>query len=287
MPTFQIILYAVLQAISTLLPFSPNAAKDFLKAFLEWGAPSAELQYWVTLLLVGVLLFFFRFDWLGIISALLKTIVRPKSLNATEKTLDQQIVLFLLLASIPGIILRAAVQNHWIEFPDDLLTQPILMILAAFLSFVFLQLGLKLNRRLRGLNHLRLTDAVTVGAFLLLAAHPGFSILLLSFSAFAICHYHSEAIFKYSLLILTLFLISQLCTLGTDLNLGDTLRHIGTMNVIVVTVLTLTFSWVTLENTSKNFTLRSYENSFRFFRWVQLIILIGYAVVWYLQRVHG
>ncbi len=287
MTTFQVAIFSILEALSSLIPISNRAYSDFLKTFLDWPTPSVELKTLASGLTTLVLIYFFRFDWLGIFSAILKSIVKPKSLGNKDRTLDQQIVLFLLIAATPSILAQMAFRNQWISFSEEGVTHPLAMFFGAFLSMGIVQLGLNLNKRIRGLNHLRLLDGVWVGLLLLLSGHPAFSPVLLCFAGFAICHYHADALLKYSFLLVTLQFLVQTLALGSEVHVGQIFHQLGFMNGVVATVLITTTAWITIENFQKSFALNSFEGTFRFFRWFQLVLIMGYGVTLYFQRTNG
>lgn len=277
MTTFQYIIDAILNALTHIIPLSDSVPRDIYQYVLHWNPSSPELQLLVTLTGVLVFLIFFRYDWLGLISASIKSIVQPKTLKSDTRTLDQQSVLFLLIVCIPSffaqrVLLPFVRENEWIS-------QPFVMAAVFFIVGILFRVAANWNKRIKGLNHLRLTDAILIAVISAFSFHPAISIVFTLWIGFAFTNYHYEAIFKYSMLILGIETLAHFFTLLHETSLSQSFEAVGHLNAIAVLVLAFTTFWVTLEQLQKNLS----EHTFKAFQWVSILCAFFYIAVYFIR----
>lgn len=276
MTTFQIIVDSVLRVLSGIIPFSYPWISRLEEAFLG-VTPSAELELLSTLIVAIGILLFFRYDWLALFSALIKSLFSPTSLKAENRTLDQEILLFSLLVSFPSLLLK-----HWFApLVRDLefLNHSIAMGVFFLLGMGLVRFAYRWNRRIRGLNHLRLVDTVPLILISILNAHPSFPLMLVLWLGFSFANYHYEAIFKYSMILAGIRVFSHLLAIGDPGSIQDAFMSIGVLNGIAAVVLTFTLLWMTLDHLQKQFS----ENTLRSFQWLNLIAGLSLFLLFFLK----
>ena len=276
MTTFQVILDSILRALSGVIPFSYSWANQLEEHFLHFSS-KVELDYLVTLITCIAFLIYFRFDWLGLISAFAKTIFQPKSIKNENRSLDQEIFIFLSLISLPIIFI-----HHWISpllSEIAFLNSPISYGVLFLVSFGLLQFSYRWNRRIRGLNHLRTIDAIPIILISMLSLHPVFSFALVLWVGFSITNFHYDAIFKYSMLLLGIRSLVHLLHLMTSITLGEAIASIGHLNSIAISVVSFTFIWMSIEHLQKNLN----ENTFRWFQWFSVFAALSSFALYFLK----
>ena len=276
MTTFQALIDAFLAALTHLLPIS-EALPESLNQTFHWPVASPELRLLVVLVGALCFLFFFRFDWLGMISAFIKTLARPLSLKPQNRNLDQHTFLFLMLITIPELILKKICGPMILE--NETLMNP--LVIAAFLcllAFGF-QFSHRWNKRIHGLNHLKLVDGLSISFLALFSVHPAFPLIGMLWIGFALNNYHTEAIFKYSMLALGINLVVEAASLLGSVGLKPAFDQVGHLNAVAVIVVALTVFWLGLENLEKNLNEGTYKN----FKWISLISAFYFIVIYFLR----
>lgn len=268
-------------------PLPPQWLEDLSQSLLGWPASTVEFLHWCTLLIFGTLVTYYRYDFLGMISGLVKSLVKPGSLKESVRTLDQQISVFIFSLGIIFFGVRFGfdvIRMHAIDATSSyskinfILDHPGFKIFTSFLSGLLLYLGLSLNKRLRGLNQIRWVDIAKIGALALIAALPGSSLLAVLYFAFFATHHHYETTLKYSHMILTLVLGFQLIIAhpGSSIpRIEDCIQYMGVMNLVVVSILTIFFTWIILDSLPKAFQ----EKHVRLFIWLTPLLSLGYIGV--------
>jgi hypothetical protein len=238
MSTFQYLVDALSSSLSWIWPTAPVLVDDLHVHLLGWGMLSVSLVTLVSTSVFAYLAFFFRYDLLGIFSAILKTLFQPGSLGTERRTLDQHIVLFFLIVFGIFRTLALMLQPYWNEM--ELLSHPLIKMGALFVLAFGFHFSKNWNKRLKGLNHLQLSDAFWIGLLGLLSASPIFPWLGLLWIGFALTNYHFESIIKYSMLLLTFDLGRRAIYLLMDQGFMESIRSVGYLNAIAVVVVSLT-----------------------------------------------
>lgn len=274
--TFQALIDAFLQALTHLLPLS-ESTPDALFQILQWPLTSPEIICLVTLMGSLAFLIFFRFDWLGMISAFLKSMLKPLSLKPAERTLDQNTLIFLILIFLPSALLRHFVAPNLVEY--EMVLHPfVLAACSALLAFGF-HFAAGWNKRIHGLNHLKLSDGVLIGFLTLLRFHPAFPYIALLWLGFALLNYSYEAVFKYSMLALGLGLFWESTSLVHELGLKAVFDGVGKLNSVAIIFVSFTVFWMGLESLQKSLS----ENTFRTFKWLNLLLAVFFASLYFLR----
>jgi undecaprenyl pyrophosphate phosphatase UppP len=266
MTTFQTLIEGFLESLAHLLPISSAFSHSLLSDLFHWPSPSPELNLLILLVATLVFLIHFRFDWLGIFSALLRSIFNPKSLHPERRTLDQHSLLFILIVFTPQAVLRPILTNgleaeEWIKHP--FLAGGLTLILA----FLF-HASYRWNKRIHGLNHLKLSHGALISILCIPSIHPALTLIGLLWIGFAFCNYHYEAIFKYSMLLLGLAIFTETGTLLSTTGVRDALDQVGHLNAVAVLVVGFSIFWIGLENLEKSLS----EGTYRNFLWINALI---------------
>lgn len=277
MTTFTSIIDAILSSLAHLLPISEAVVNELNTNLLHASPIGNEMKLLISLVGALSLLFFFRFDWLGMISAFLKSIVQPLSLKSEARTLDQHTLMFILLIFIPHFIIQHFLTPVLAEI--EFLSHPLVSAaLYAILAFGF-HFSYRWNKRIHGLNHLKLIDGVFIGLISTLSVIPAFPYLGLLWIGFALFNYHFEAIFKYSMLSLGLCLISEAISLLSSVGLRASFESVGHLNSVAVLVISFTIFTLGLENLNKNMN----EGTYKTFKWISLLSGLVMVVVYFLR----
>ena len=276
MTTFQVLLQSFLKALTLTLPVSEAQTKAISQNLLNWTLPFAEIELLVLSTATLAILFFFRFDWLGMISAGITSVFRPLSLKADTRTLDQQSLIFLLIAFVPVRILSLLLDAPPI---DVNLIPPPLLSGACMIAGAFALLGSsRWNKRINGLNHLRISHAFWISMASLLSLIPGFSLAGLLWAGFAFCNYNHEAIFKISGMLLGLSVFSKTASTVQSVSFPDAFAQIGYLNSAAVIVVAFTVIWISLEHLQKSLSEATYKN----FQWLGLLSGVAFFALYFL-----
>jgi hypothetical protein len=277
MTTFQVVLDSIFRILSAVIPFSYSWAAKMEEHFLHFTS-KVELDYLTTLIVSIAFLIYFRFDWLGLLSAFAKTLIQPKSIKTENRTLDQEILIFLTLVSVPVILI-----HHWfapmiaeVEFLNSPIADGILFLV----SFGVLRFSYRWNRRIRGLNHLRTIDVAPIILTSLLALHPVFPFALVFWFGMSLTNYHYDAIFKYSMLLLGMRSFAHLLNLAGQVGLRESIESVGALNVIAIAAVGFTILWMTIENLQKNLS----ENTLKSFQWLSILASVSSFALYFLKN---
>jgi hypothetical protein len=269
MTTFQYIIDGILSALAQIIPLSDATLNEFERDLLGWGPTTHELFLLVTFMGVLNFLFFFRYDWLGLTSGFLKSVIRPISLKPSLRTLDQHTVLFLLIIVVPNFL-----AHHFVTpliRDNELLMHFGVFAFGSIVIAGLFQFAANWNKRLKGLNHVALPDAVFISALSLLSLHPSIPLVAMLWAGFAIRNYHYEAVFKFSMIIVGLEVFVHFIQLFLDIPFKTALQSVGYLNSIAVLVTTFTVFWIALENLQKGIN----EGTLRFFKWLHILFALG------------
>jgi undecaprenyl pyrophosphate phosphatase UppP len=277
MTTFQALIDAFMHSLAQMLPLSEAVPNSFAQTVLHWPVGSPEILCLISCMGSLAFLIFFRFDWLGMISAFFRSIFQPMTLKSDQRSLDQHTLMFLLLISVPAMLLRHFLAPLFAE--NEILTHPFVnAVLTGILAFG-IYFSHRWNKRINGLNHLKLFDGFFIGAFTLLSAHPALPYIGLLWIAFALRNYHYEAVFKYSYLALGFTLFVSSISLMVGVGFKTSLDLVGHLNSVAILVVSFVTFWMILENLQKNLN----ESTYRAFQWLNGIFALFFIAVYFLR----
>jgi len=167
----QAIIQGVVQGLTEFLPISSSAHLILLPRLLDWDDPfltSPEFDVMLHLGTLGALLVYFWRDLFRLGLAWLASL-RERRLGDDP---DRRLAWLLLLTVIPAALVGALFEDFFDEtFRDVLLVIPLLLVVGAGM----LAFGERYGRRDRGLDKLRVRDALVIGMAQALALFPGIS----------------------------------------------------------------------------------------------------------------
>ncbi len=167
----QAIIQGMVQGLTEFLPISSSAHLILLPRLLGWDDPfltSAEFDVMLHLGTLAALLVYFWRDLIRLGMAWLASI-RERRLGEDP---DRRLAWLLLLTVIPAALVGALFEDFFDEtFRDALLVIPLLLVAGAGM----LAFGERYGRRDRGLEKLRVRDALVIGLAQALALFPGIS----------------------------------------------------------------------------------------------------------------
>lgn len=272
MTTFQFLVDAFIRAMTHLIPVSPLVPETLLKTQLGWTTPESEMELLVLFTASVTFIVYFRYDWLGLVSAFLTTLTRPMSMKSERRSLDQHNLLFFAIVFLPLLVARLSLgSTRWSG--DDSRSLGVAGILSLVMG-VFFHLSSRWNKRIFGLNHLRLPHAALLAGLTLLSLHPAVPLVGVLWIGFAFCNYHFESIYKYSMLLTGLSIFSGTALQFSHHTFREAFDQVGHLNSIAVLVVGVTVFWIGLENLQK--TLQ--ESTYRSFLWIHLLTGIYFFV---------
>ena len=176
----QAMLLAVLQGVSELFPVSSLGHTVLLPALLHWGIDEGSESFlaFVVVLHLGTalaLIVFYRRDWVAIVRALVKSVVRGRLSDDRDERTGWLLVAGTIPVGILGVLLQSTVKQ--------LFASPTIVSVFLFLNGFVMLLGEWLRRRqharaghpYRRLEELKAQDGVFVGFAQALALLPGIS----------------------------------------------------------------------------------------------------------------
>ncbi len=177
MPIYQVVVLAVVQALTEFLPVSSTAHLALVPWLLKWRDPG--LTFDVALHVgtaLAVLLYFWRL-WLRLVFAgfgLTPPVAPPRTATdpgSDEAVEDRRLLWLLAIGTVPAGVIGLALESYI----KSTLRSPYVMA-ASMISVAFLMAyGERITRQLRGLKDMDLPDCLLVGLAQAVALIPGVS----------------------------------------------------------------------------------------------------------------
>jgi len=192
----QAIIQGVVQGLTEFLPISSSAHLILLPRLMGWDDPfltSAEFDVMLHLGTLGALLVYFWRDMVRLGRAWLASL-RERRLGDDP---HRRLAWLLLLTVIPAALVGALFEDFFDEtFREALLLIPLLLVVGAGM----LAFGERYGRRDRGLERLRVRDALVIGLAQALALFPGISRSGVTIAAGLVVGLQREAAARFSFL---------------------------------------------------------------------------------------
>jgi undecaprenyl pyrophosphate phosphatase UppP len=278
MTTFQALIDAFLRTLVQILPISERVPETALQGLMHWSEGTLEILCLVFCMGGIAFLIFFRFDWMGIFSAFFRSLFQPLSLRAESRSLDQHTLMLLILVFVPALLIRYFITPL---LPDEIFNHPLVNAALTALVAFGLYFSHRWNKRIHGLNHLKLADGFLIGALGLLSVHPAIPYVGMLWIGFALCNYHYEAVFKYSMMAVGLTLFAGTFELLHRVGFRNSVDTVGHLNCIAILVVSFGTFWMGLENLQKNLN----EGTYKTFQWLNSIFAIFFIVFYFLRDV--
>ncbi len=206
LPIYQVVILALVQAITEFLPISSTAHLALVPWLLKWPDPGLAFDVALHLgTLAAVLLYFWRF-WLRLGFAGLGLAppsgIGPAATGAAtgpdeEAAADRRLLWLLVIATIPAAAFGLAFQRY----VETTLRSPYVMAASMIGIALLMAYGEKISRRLRPLNDLRLSDSLVVGCAQALALVPGVSRSGITITAALLRDFRRDTAARFSFLL--------------------------------------------------------------------------------------
>ena len=208
MPIHQVVILAVVQALTEFLPVSSTAHRALVPWLLNWRDPGLTFDVALHLgTLVAVLVYFWRL-WVRIVFAGLglKQPVEPARRTGLlgsapaeddEAVADRRLLWLLALGTIPAAVVGYSLEHH----VRTTLRSPYVMAASLILVALLMAYGERVAQQLRGLKDLGLSDTLLVGLAQALALIPGVSRSGITITAALLRHYRRDSSARFSFLL--------------------------------------------------------------------------------------
>lgn len=166
MDIIQAIILGIVQGVTEFIPVSSSGHLVLVPWLLDWDPPALVFDtvvHWGTLL--AVLAYFWR-DWLTLIAAWLRGLVRWDWQDP-----DARLMWLLILGSVPAVVIGFLLE----DFFESLFGKPVWVSVFLLVTAGLLALSERMGKGIRGLNDLRGVDALVIGLGQATAIAPGIS----------------------------------------------------------------------------------------------------------------
>ncbi|MDQ3448872.1 MAG: undecaprenyl-diphosphatase UppP [Chloroflexota bacterium] len=167
----QAIVQGMVQGLTEFLPISSSAHLILVPRLLGWDDPFLTSPEFDVMLHLGTLAALLVYFWRDLIRLGIAWLASIRERRLVDDP-DRRLAWLLLLTVIPAALVGALFEDFFDEtFRDALLVIPLLLVVGAGL----LAIGERYGRRDRGLEKLRVRDALVIGVAQALALFPGIS----------------------------------------------------------------------------------------------------------------
>jgi undecaprenyl-diphosphatase len=163
---FQAFVLGVVQGLTEFLPVSSSGHLFLVRYLLQWPEPGLAFDVSLHVGTLVAVLWYFRREWAGLITAALRIVVQRG-----PRTPEEHRVLFLIVATIPAAVAGLLLADYAeTVFRDPTITAIALITLGLLLWFVD-----RVAPRIRTLDTMRWRDALGIGLAQMFALVPGVS----------------------------------------------------------------------------------------------------------------
>jgi len=268
MTTFQVIILAIVRAVTEILPVSPEIHMQLFTKALGWEITDTTVLEAIRWGVFSSLFLYFRHDWSSIISSLIQVILFRKK----PMTFDERFPFFLIFVIAPYLLVKKFIGSNLDAIIDFRWTVTI----ASLLASVVLIRAQQSNRRLKSLFIWNWLDSLGMGIVHLLQYIPGVGHLVpfLGYSAWK--HYHWDAVIKYSLLCMTPFTLMAALEPAT-LAAGATASEWSSMNVLIAGALSTVSAYFAISGLNSTIEGRRI-GAYGWYRLVMTLMVAGLSI---------
>jgi len=167
LPTpFQALVLGLVQGLGEFLPISSSAHLVLVPWLLHWPDPGLAFDVALHFGTLIAVLWYFRVQWVALIRAAWHIVVTRRVTSPEEWR-----VVYLLIATIPGGLAGLALEKR----AESTFRNPALIGAALLAMGIALWLVDRYRNQRRGLNDMRVSDALAIGVAQAFAIIPGFS----------------------------------------------------------------------------------------------------------------
>jgi undecaprenyl-diphosphatase len=211
---FEAIVLGVVQGLTEFLPISSSAHLRIVPALFGWDDPGAAFTAVTQLGTVAAVLLYFRKDLATIVTAWLRSLVRPEM----RGNHDARMGWYVIIGTIPVVVLGFAFRHQIKDQARDLRIIAIAMIVVALVLWTADHIG----RRTKQIRQLDARDGIIYGLAQSAALVPGVSRSGATISAGLFLGYSREAATRYSFLLSIPAVVAsglfELLDIGSDPN---------------------------------------------------------------------
>lgn len=251
MSAFQAIIYSIVHGFAQFLPVSAQAHHWAVAYFLEWPAPGGHFAGALYLGSLLGLLVYFRHDWASILSSFIQVLLFRKK----PMTLDERMVFFIAIASLPIAGLAAYLGDQPLVHPD---LGPLLIAGALLVFNLPLWMGERLNRRNKGMFDWNWLDSLIVGFAQCLYFVPGGGRNAGALAAASFRNFNRDAAVKFAYLTLLPLLIVNTATGLKGLTLSGDTAQLGWLNFSLTVIVTFLASLLCISAFMKHIGRKGY-----------------------------
>lgn len=205
MPLYQVVVLAVVQAITEFLPISSTAHLALVPWLLKWRDPGLTFDVALHVgTLVAVLVYFWRV-WVRLLFAgfgLQPPVAAARhgaNPNPDEQVADRRLVWLLAVGTLPA----AAAGYTFEHYVETTLRSPYVMAATMILVALLMAYGERVSRQLHGLKDMRLSDTLVVGCAQAVALIPGVSRSGITITAALMRDFRRDTAARFSFLLST------------------------------------------------------------------------------------
>lgn len=166
MTSFQALVLGLIQGLTEFLPISSSAHLALTPWLFGWQDPGLAFDVALHFGTLVAVLWYFRKEWVGLVSAALSIVRRRR-----VETVEEKRVIFLILATIPGAIGGLLLE----ERAETTFRAPQLSAIALVVMGIILWASDRFSQMDRGLPTMRWLDALLIGISQVFALVPGVS----------------------------------------------------------------------------------------------------------------
>jgi undecaprenyl-diphosphatase len=193
MDIIQAIVFGAVQGATEFLPISSTAHLILLPWFMGWRDPGLAFDVALHLGTLVALLIFFRNEWIKL------SVSGLNLLRGRKQDPGARLVLFLVLATIPGALAGALLE----DFIEEKLRSPLVIALTLIALALVLVAAERIGKRRTTVESMSLPDALAIGCAQALALVPGVSRSGITITAALFCGLTREAAARFSFLLST------------------------------------------------------------------------------------
>ncbi len=194
MDVIQAIILGIVQGLTEFIPVSSSGHLVLVPALLGWSAPGLAFDTVLHLGTALALIVFFWREWITLIVAGLRSLVRWRI-----ESVDERLAWLVVVGCIPAALAGYFLQDFFARVFEDPIVSGYFLIVTAGILTVAESLG----RRLRSLEKLRLPDSLAVGVAQAVAILPGISRSGSTMAAGLLVGLDRESAARYSFLLAT------------------------------------------------------------------------------------
>ena len=164
-------LLGIIQGFTEFLPISSTAHLKVVPYYLGWNDPGASISAALQLGSVFAIFFYFRRD----ISSIIKSFFLIFTHRKLFKDEDTKLATYIVLASIPILVLGSFVKLFWVGFTDSYFRSLFSIAIVSILMSLLMLLSENYGTRKKLFNDIKLRDIILLGISQSLAIFPGVS----------------------------------------------------------------------------------------------------------------